>query len=85
MSKFDAAPPNTHSGGNDDALETKGTNPMVRPEHGDERVDMHAYTKNVPRWKRIYQNSFTQMVLLSVQSFCGPAMADAIAGLVSKK
>ncbi|KAF2009264.1 MFS general substrate transporter [Aaosphaeria arxii CBS 175.79] len=85
MSHLDAAPPNTHAGGNDDALETKGANPMVAPYHSgdvtDERIDMTAYENSVPRWKRIYQNSFTQMVLLSIQAFCGPAMADAIAGL----
>jgi hypothetical protein len=82
MSNLDAAPPNTHAGGNDDALKTKGANPMLPPnDNGDDRVDMAAYTNSVPRWKRIYQNSFTQMMLLSVQAFCGPAMADAIAGL----
>jgi hypothetical protein len=83
MSNFDAAPPNTHAGGNDDALKTKGANPMVSPYKNDrdDRVDMTAYENSVPRWKRIYQNSLTQMMLLSVQAFCGPAMADAIAGL----
>ncbi|KAI1341712.1 MFS general substrate transporter [Xylariaceae sp. FL0016] len=48
---------------------------------GDERVDMEAYKSSVPLWKRIHQHSLTQMMLLSVQAFCGPAMADAIAGL----
>lgn len=42
---------------------------------------MEAYQKEVPLWKRIHQHSLTQMMLLSVQAFCGPAMADAIAGL----
>ena len=41
---------------------------------------MDQYAKDVPLWKRIWQNSLTQMLLLSVQAFCGPAMADAIAG-----
>lgn len=81
MSKFDAAPPNTHGGGNDDALRTHGTLPMNNaPIIADERVDMEAYRQGIPRWKRIYQHSLTQMLLLSVQGFCGPAMADAIAG-----
>lgn len=81
MSKFDAAPPNTHAGGNDDALRTHGTLPMNNaPAADDERVDMEAYRQTVPLWKRFYQHSLTQMLLLSMQAFCGPAMADAIAG-----
>ncbi|KAI9374736.1 major facilitator superfamily domain-containing protein [Aspergillus egyptiacus] len=36
---------------------------------------------SMPRWKRIWQHSLTQMILLSIQAFCGPAMSDAIAGL----
>ena len=50
------------------------------PAVADERVNMAVYRQDIPRWKRIYQNSLTQMLLLSVQGFCGPAMADAIAG-----
>ncbi|KKY34248.1 hypothetical protein UCDDA912_g05807 [Diaporthe ampelina] len=46
-----------------------------------ELVDMDAYRRDVPLWKRIWQHSLTQMMLLSVQAFCGPAMDDAIAGL----
>jgi hypothetical protein len=83
MSQFDAAPPNTHAGGDDDALRTKGNDPMNAPttyEITDERVNMEEYGRNVPLWKRVWQNSLTQMLLLSVQAFCGPAMADAIAG-----
>jgi hypothetical protein len=83
MSQFDAAPPNTHAGGNDDALRTKGNDPLNAPpvyEVADERMNMEEYAKNVPLWKRVWQNSLTQMLLLSVQAFCGPAMADAIAG-----
>jgi MFS family permease len=83
MSQFDAAPPNTHAGGNDDALRTKGHDPMNAPtahEVADERVNMEEYERAVPLWKRVWQNSLTQMVLLSIQAFCGPAMADAIAG-----
>jgi hypothetical protein len=34
----------------------------------------------MPRWKRVWRHSLTQMMLLSVQAFCGPAMSDAIAG-----
>jgi hypothetical protein len=88
MSQFDAAPPNTHAGGNDDALRTKGTDPMnatTAHEIADERVNMEEYGRTVPLWKRVWQNSLTQMFLLSVQAFCGPAMADAIAGMQSKK
>ncbi|KAI1396451.1 MFS general substrate transporter [Hypoxylon fuscum] len=81
MSKFDAAPPNTHAGGNDDALRGQGSLPMNPTNDADERVDMEAYRKAIPLWKRVYQHSLTQMMLLSVQAFCGPAMADAIAGL----
>ena len=80
MSNYDAAPPNTHAGGDDDALRTHGTLPMNLPAEGDEHVDMEAYRKSVPLWKRIHQNSLTQMILMSIQAFCGPAMADAIAG-----
>ncbi|RSH95540.1 hypothetical protein EHS25_000632 [Saitozyma podzolica] len=43
--------------------------------------DMQAYQQEVPLWKRVHQHSLTQMMLLSVQGFCGPAMADAISGL----
>ncbi|KAB8268336.1 major facilitator superfamily domain-containing protein [Aspergillus minisclerotigenes] len=35
----------------------------------------------VPLWKRVWRHSLTQMMLLSVQAFCGPAMSDAITGL----
>jgi hypothetical protein len=83
MSQFDAAPPNTHAGGDDDALRTKGNDPMNPPatyEITDERVNMEEYERTVPLWKRVWQNSLTQMLLLSMQAFCGPAMADAIAG-----
>ncbi|RYO83481.1 hypothetical protein DL764_009452 [Monosporascus ibericus] len=81
MSKLDTAPPNTHAGGDDDALRTHGSLPMNPGVEGDERVDMDNYRNSVPLWKRIHQHSLTQMLLMSVQAFCGPAMADAIAGL----
>lgn len=42
--------------------------------------DLEQYRLTVPLWKRVWQNSLTQMVLLSIQAFCGPAMSDAIAG-----
>lgn len=85
MSKFDAAPPNTHAGGNDKALRTKGNDPLTAPVdvqvgYTDERINMEEYERTVPLWKRVWQHSLTQMMLLSVQAFCGPAMADAIAG-----
>ncbi|KAL3480916.1 major facilitator superfamily domain-containing protein [Aspergillus californicus] len=44
-------------------------------------VDMEEYRATVPLWKRVWQHSLTQMMLLSVQAFCGPAMSDAISGL----
>lgn len=47
----------------------------------DDTVDMEAYARNVPLWKRVHQHSLTQMMLISVQAFCGPAMSDAIAGM----
>lgn len=90
MSELDAVPPNTHTGGKDDALRTKGNDPMNAPidvdvevGYTDERVNMEEYERSVPLWKRIWQHSLTQMMLLSVQAFCGPAMADAIAGRCS--
>jgi hypothetical protein len=86
MSQFDAAPPNTYAGGKGDALRTKGDkslNPIAGYEVADERINMEEYTRTVPKWKRIWQHSLTQMILISVQAFCGPAMADAIAGQLS--
>jgi hypothetical protein len=80
---FDTAPPNTHAGGDDDALRTQGSVPMNPPTStniNDATVDMEAYSRDVPLWKRIHQHSLTQMMLISVQAFCGPAMSDAIAG-----
>ncbi|CAG8190642.1 unnamed protein product [Penicillium salamii] len=44
-------------------------------------IDMESYQSNVPLWRRVWQHSLTQMMLLSVQAFCGPAMSDAITGL----
>ncbi|KAH8906490.1 MFS general substrate transporter [Coniochaeta sp. PMI_546] len=81
---FDTAPPNTHAGGVDDALRTRGSLPMNPPQvtnSAEETVDMEEYTRTVPLWKRVHQHSLTQMMLISVQAFCGPAMSDAIAGL----
>lgn len=84
MSKFDAVPSNTHAGGDDDAFRTKGNDSWNAPlpSHlvADERINQEEYARTVPLWKRVWQNSLTQMLLLSVQAFCGPAMADAIAG-----
>lgn len=80
---FDAAPPNTRGGGDDDALRTQGANPMNAPEvkgNNDTFVAMDEYRRDVPLWKRVHQHSLTQMLLISVQAFCGPAMSDAIAG-----
>ncbi|KAM0205691.1 hypothetical protein ACHAPA_010243 [Fusarium lateritium] len=50
------------------------------PEPSVQAVDMTT-TRDIPRWKYIWQHSLTQMILLSIQAFCGPAMSDAIAGL----
>jgi hypothetical protein len=82
MSQFDAAPPNTRPGGNADALRTLGNDPMVEPAAltDQEFIDREAYQRDVPLWRRVWQHSLTQMMLLSIQAFCGPAMADAIAG-----
>ncbi|KAJ5097039.1 major facilitator superfamily domain-containing protein [Penicillium angulare] len=44
-------------------------------------VNLEQYRATVPLWERVWKHSLTQMMLLSVQAFCGPAMADAIAGL----
>jgi hypothetical protein len=83
MSAFDAAPPNTHVVGNVDTLSAQDSPPLaiVANNDADNDFDMEQYKKEVPKWKRFYQHSLTQMMLLSVQAFCGPAMADAIAGL----
>ena len=81
MPQFDAAPTNAHAGGNDDAPRTKGNDLLNTPvDYAEERINMEEYARTVPMWKRIWQHSLTQMLLLSVQAFCGPAMADAIAG-----
>ncbi|KAJ4130471.1 hypothetical protein NW754_009524 [Fusarium falciforme] len=47
------------------------------PDHGTATAE----EISIPRWKRVWQHSLTQMMLLSIQAFCGPAMSDAIAGL----
>ncbi|CAG7940504.1 unnamed protein product [Penicillium salamii] len=49
--------------------------------HNGAVIDMQSYQSNVPLWRRVWQHSLTQMMLLSVQAFCGPAMSDAITGL----
>ena len=43
-------------------------------------VNMAEYRDTFPLWERVWRHSFTQMMLLSMQAFCGPAMSDAIAG-----
>ncbi|KAJ5202096.1 uncharacterized protein N7498_006759 [Penicillium cinerascens] len=48
---------------------------------GAQGFDMELYRATVPLWKRVWQHSLTQMILLSIQAFCGPAMSDAITGL----
>lgn len=79
MSKADAA---SHPVG-DESSQEKGPSPVVVGGVVDENpglVDMEAYKRQVPLWKRVWQHSLTQMLLLSVQAFCGPAMDDAISG-----
>jgi hypothetical protein len=84
MSVFDSMPPNTRAANGDDDVSIKGdaqTNPQVlEVEQAELFIDREAYKREVPLWRRIWQHSMTQMVLLSIQAFCGPAMADAIAG-----
>lgn len=43
-------------------------------------VNMDEYKSTIPLWKRAWQHSLTQMLLMSIQAFCGPAMGDAIGG-----
>jgi len=50
------------------------------PDVAEGTVDMVAYRNTVPLWLRVWRHSFTQMMLLSMQAFCGPAMSDAIQG-----
>ena len=66
MSELDAAPPNTHAGGKDDALRTKGSDQMTAPTdvdvgvgYIDERINMEEYERSVPLWKPIWQHSLT--------------------------
>ncbi|WRT67029.1 uncharacterized protein IL334_003995 [Kwoniella shivajii] len=47
----------------------------------DTRIDMVKYQAETPLWKRVHQHSLTQMLFISVQAFCGPAISDAIDGL----
>ncbi|OCF58229.1 membrane protein [Kwoniella mangroviensis CBS 10435] len=81
MAELDAASPNTRPGGNDDNLRIKEVGNPSHNAHNADEFDMVAYQNEVPLWKKIHQHSLTQMLLMSVQAFCGPAMADAIAGL----
>lgn len=68
--------------------ETDPTNAVPEAEspnardHTEGTVDMAEYRKATPRWERIWRHSFTQMMLLSMQAFCGPAMSDAIQGML---
>ena len=78
MSQFDPAPPNTLKSGNDGIT---GEEDVPYNPHLGEAINMDEYRRTVPWWKRAYKHSLTQMMLLSVQAFCGPAMWDAIAGL----
>ncbi|KAJ2974755.1 hypothetical protein NQ176_g5888 [Zarea fungicola] len=44
-------------------------------------AESYEYWRNLSLLKRVWHHSLTQMILLSIQAFCGPAMSDAIAGL----
>ncbi|KAK4234383.1 major facilitator superfamily domain-containing protein [Achaetomium macrosporum] len=79
MSRLGAAPPKTDAGRNDAAPAGQGNVPYDAG--AGEVINMDEYRRTVPWWKRAYKHSLTQMMLLSVQAFCGPAMWDAIAGL----
>lgn len=52
------------------------------PDVAEGTIDMVAYRNTVPLWLRVWRHSFTQMMLLSMQAFCGPAMSDAIQGKI---
>lgn len=65
----------------------KSTATAINPQHDPppmpvaaHEIDIEQYRATVPLWKRVWQHSLTQMILLSVQAFCGPATSDAIAG-----
>ncbi|KAB8230422.1 major facilitator superfamily domain-containing protein [Aspergillus alliaceus] len=56
--------------------------PPTLPDNATDRAQSIAVCEEiVPRWKQVWRHSLTQMMLLSVQAFCGPAMSDAITGL----
>ncbi|PQE08376.1 UNC93 2 protein [Rutstroemia sp. NJR-2017a WRK4] len=79
MSQLDAAPPDTTAGGKADALRPNSTFPLNPGQvEFNDQVDMEEYTRTVPWWKRVHRHSLTQMLLLSIQATCGPAMSDAI-------
>ena len=82
MSKFDTLPPNTYPA-RDDALkpEHNAIPDHIVEAHPGGEIDMAEYKATTPLWRRFHQHSLTQMMLLSIQAFCGPAMDDAIAGL----
>lgn len=70
----------------DDDVRGEKTPPRVEtaagfPDQQEGTFDMAEYQQTVPLWRRVWRHSLTQMLLLSVQAFCGPAMADAISGL----
>lgn len=82
MSQTNAVPTAPYADSKDEALSKHEISPMDDPpmDIDDDKVNMEAYRQSVPFWRRVWQDSFTQMMLLSMQAFCGPAMADAIAG-----
>ncbi|WWC66724.1 uncharacterized protein I206_100629 [Kwoniella pini CBS 10737] len=59
--------------------------PNLAVEHEDVHVDLtidrERYKVETSRWRRIRQHSLTQMLFISIQAFCGPALSDAISGL----
>lgn len=61
-------------------MATDTTDGVVEATTSPAHVDMEGYRQQTPLWRRVWQHSLTQLMLLSVQAFCGPAMDDAIAG-----
>lgn len=79
MAQSDSPPADARTFRDGDAAEKHSSLPNPA-DNAELTVDMVDYRKKVPVWERVWRHSFTQMMLLSMQAFCGPAMSDAIAG-----
>lgn len=75
MAKLETAPSYTSPASDEDVVGELSTSPAAGT------IDMEHYRNTRPLWERVWRHSFTQMMLLSMQAFCGPAMSDAIQGL----